>query len=143
MKILHLQIETLFHPDLTQRLKQGKIAQINGIFRHFWATKVPNFFDTYRQMLTKKLMFKIPVGCDFMLARYAGQHELHFSIEYCTVLSDAWHQKFKDVKICLILGKLFCFCRIPIEVRLMQESSFRIRNKIRMWRKVYFVSEDL
>ena len=78
----------------------------------------------------KKPMFKIPVGYDFTLARYAGKHVaigtrfahlkglcskfqlamiLHWRyagnhesyFEYCTTIFDAWYQKFKNAKIYL------------------------------------------
>ncbi len=53
-------------------------------------------------------------------------------IEYCTVISDARAseiKKCKDLPI-LFLSKPFCVCKSPIEVRLVEESSFRICNKI-------------
>ncbi len=53
----------------------------------------------------------------------------YFSIEYCTVISDARDQKFKNARytICLLVMKLFCSCRSPIELRLeYDERSFRI-----------------
>ncbi len=77
-------------------------------------------------------MLKIPVGYDFTLARYAGKHELYFSVENCTVISDARASKKKMQRhVCFVKTVLF-FYRRPIEVRLIWESSFRICNKISM-----------
>ena len=52
----------------------------------------------------KQIMFKILAGYDFMLVRYVGEHELYFSIQYFTVISDV-----RDSKKCHdppILSKL-------------------------------------
>ncbi len=47
------------------------------------------FFCSTR-LFTYTAYAKILVGFDFtMMMRYEGKHELYFSVEYCTVISDA------------------------------------------------------
>ena len=82
-------------------------------------------------------MFKTPVGYEFALVSYAWLHEWYFSIEYCTVISDARASEIQNCKDFPILSKLDYSCRNPVEVGLVWESSFWICNNIRSCREKF------
>ncbi len=104
--ILKHEHNTLCHPNLESNLKE--YSEISGRLKHPISP-----IDRYS---LKKLMFKSPVCYEFLLARYAGYHDLCISIEYCTVIPDDQASEIQKCKDLPVLSKLNCFCKSPIEV---------------------------
>ena len=90
-------------------------AKFKRIFRDLWATQAPYSLTPIDRYSLKKLMIKIPVCNDFMLARYVGWHEfvlLHW-ILYCNF----WCPSIRNSKYAKICQ--FCqTCSVSAEVLL-------------------------
>ena len=112
-----------------------------------WMSKASYFCGTHRYSF-RKLMFKFPVGCNFMVARYAEKHELYFSIECCIVISNAQASEIQKYKHLLILQNLDSFCsskslwdevNMSVEKSIGPTSDQRIREYSFKWYELHLL----
>ena len=100
------------------------VQYLQGIFSDFWVTPSVHFLwhlvPVHRYSI-KKLMFKNSSWIWFYMyvGKICRKYELYLSIEYCIVISDAQASEIQKGNDPPVLSKLECFCRNPVELRLV------------------------